>query len=183
VLIVGGGNDDAQNITSSAALASAELYDPQSGSFAPTGGMASPRRGHTATLLDNGLVLVAGGANVAPLATTELYDPATGRFSTGANMATARTNHTATLLNDATVLMIGGIPQVSAVYNGFTPTSTAEIYDPASGAFSPTRSMGDGRYWHSAVLLNDGRVLVVGGGHSDAPFCCSDSVWTAETYP
>ena len=88
-------------------------------------------------------------------------------------MSVPRANHTATLLATGQVLVIGGIPQVPAVYVGYAPTSSAEIYDPASNAFALAGNMADGRFWHSATLLSDGRVLVVGGGHSDAPLCCS----------
>jgi hypothetical protein len=97
-------------------------------------------------------------------------------------MAVPRTNHAATVLPNGTVFVVGGIPEVPPVYAGYAPTSTAEIYDPSSNSFVQTGSMADGRFWHSATLLGDGRVLVVGGGHSDAPLCCSDSVATAETY-
>ena len=182
VLIVGGKTDFVQTIVTTTALASTELYDPQSGSFSPSASLSTARTGHTATLLSNGTVLVVGGANSVPLESTEIYDLSTGRFVPGANMAVPRTNHAATVLPNGTVFVVGGIPEVPPVYAGYAPTSTAEIYDPSSNSFVQTGSMADGRFWHSATLLGDGRVLVVGGGHSDAPLCCSDSVATAETY-
>ena len=182
-MIIGGKNDFLQTIVTTKALASAEIYDLQSETFSPSGSLASARTGHTATLLSDGTVLVAGGANSAPLASTEIYDPSTGRFAPGANMAVPRANHTATFLANGTVLVVGGIPVVPPVYVGYAPTSTAEIYDPTSASFSQPVSMSDGHFWHSATLLGDGRVLVVGGGHSDAPLSGSDSVATAETYP
>ena len=182
VLIVGGKDDNIQGVVTSKALATTEIYDPQSGTFSSSGTMASARAGHTATLLANGKILVAGGANATPLANTEIYDPSTGKFAPGPNMAAPRTNHTATLLGNGGVLVVGGVPQVAPVYVQYSPTSTAEIYDPNSDSFSQTGSMSDGRFWHSATLLNDGRVLVVGGGHSDAPLSGSDSVATAEIY-
>lgn len=182
VLIIGGKNDFVQTIVTAEALASTELYDPQSGTFSPSGSLASARTGHTATLLTNGTVLVVGGANTAPLASTEIYDPSTGRFAPGPDMAVPRANHTAMLLANGTVLVVGGIPVVPPVYVGYAPTSTAEIFDSSLGSFFQTGSMSDGRFWHSATLLGDGQVLVVGGGHSDAPLSGSDSVATAETY-
>jgi hypothetical protein len=183
VLIIGGKNDFLQTIVTTKALASTEIYDPQSETFSPSGSLASARTGHTATLLSNGTVLVAGGANSAPLASTEIYDASTGGFTPGANMAVPRANHTATFLANGTVLVVGGIPVVPPVYVGYAPTSTTEIYDPTSASFSQPVSMSDGRFWHTATLLGDGRVFVVGGGHSDAPLSGSDSVATAETYP
>jgi hypothetical protein len=182
VLIVGGKNDSLQTILSTKALASTEIYDPQSGSFSPSGNLLSARTGHTTTLLSNGKALVIGGANSVVLASTEIYDPSSGQFVPGPNMAVPRTNQTATMLPNGMVLVVGGIPQVPQVYVGYAPTSTAEIYDPESSSFTQTGSMADGRFWHSATLLNDGRVLVVGGGHSDAPLSGSDSVATAEVY-
>jgi WD40 repeat protein len=182
VLIVGGKNDLIQSIATPKALATTEIYDPQSGTFSLSGSMTVARTGHTATLLGNGKVFVAGGANTAPLASTEIYDPSTGQVMVGPTMAIARVNHTATLLGDGTILLVGGIPALQAVYTQYSPTSTAEIYDAASGTFSQTGSMSDGRFWHTATLLSDGRVLVVGGGHSDAPQSGSDSIPTAEVY-
>jgi hypothetical protein len=182
VLILGGKDENIQGVVTSKALATTEIYDAQSGTFSAYGSMTSARAGHTATLLPNGKVLVAGGANATPLANTEIYDPSTGQFATGPNMVTPRTNHSATLFGNGGVLIVGGVPQVAPVYVQYSPTSTAEIYDPNSDSFSPTGSMSDGRFWHSATLLNDGRVLVVGGGHSDAPLFGSDSVATAEIY-
>ena len=197
ILVVGGQNSSgqgimptylAQSIVTTKVLASTEIYDPQSATFSPSGSMSSSRTGHTATLLGDGTVLVAGGANSSganstPLASTEIYNPFTGQFESGADMAVPRTNHTATVLADGTVLMVGGIPAVPPVYVGYGPNSTAEIYDPSSASFSQAVSMSDGRFWHSATLLRDGRVLIVGGGHSDAPFFGADSVATAETRP
>jgi hypothetical protein len=183
VLVTGGTTDWSQFVTSANAVATAEIYDPQSGSFTLTGAMGTARTKHTATLLNDGTVLVTGGANSVPLATTELYDPQSGRFAPGASMTMPRTAQTATKLVDGKVLIVGGIPVVPAVYVGYAPTPTAEIYDPAGGgSFALAGTMADGRFWHEATLLRDGRVLVAGGGLKD-PQCCTDTIPRAETYP
>jgi Galactose oxidase, central domain/WD40-like Beta Propeller Repeat len=161
----------------------AELYDPATGTFTPTGSLAAVRGGDTATLLADGHVLIAGGYNCADAAhagtwaSAELYDPATGTFSPTGSMSVPREFHTATLLADGHVLITGGItgsspvgvlPVVLASFRTVETSSsvlrTAELYDPATGTFSPTGSMSTIRDDHTATLLQDGRVLVVGGG-------------------
>lgn len=153
VLIVGGGVG-RDLIDGFSTVGGAELFDPSTGTFISAG--TEPRDFHTATLLTNGKVLLAGGETVPPqviTASAELYDPATGLFQPTGNMTTGRESHTATLLGDGRVLMTGGIGVLQ----------TAEIYDPASGTFSPTGSMVIPRVWHTATLLNNGSVLVTGG--------------------
>jgi hypothetical protein len=117
--------------------------------------MATGRARHTATLLPNGKVLVAGGVRPAYTNTAELYDPLSGTWSTTGSMATARGVHTATLLPSGKVLVAGG-------RNTFSLAS-AELYDPSSGTWTNAAPLALARYSHTATLLPDGKVLVIGG--------------------
>lgn len=121
-----------------------------------TGNLTTARYGHTATLLPNGKVLVAGGSNGnSLLISAELYDPALGTWSVTGSLLTERERHTATLLSNGKVLVVGG-------YNN-RALSSAELYDPALGTWSTTGSLVKARYGHTATLLPNGKVLVVGG--------------------
>ena len=155
VLVAGGGYPTGGD--------SAELFDPATGLFTLTGRMTAGRSSHTATLLPNGRVLMVGG-NVGGAETAELYDPLTGLFTSTGRMAIPRISHTATLLPDGTVLIAGGYTRVGG---NQSETATTEIYDPATGSFSPGPTMRQGRFSHSATLLPDGRVLFVGGAMSE----------------
>ncbi len=166
VLIVGG---DA-----SGGSATADVYDPATGTFTPTGNMSAARSGQTATLLLDGRVLIAGGITSgslsSPLATAELYDPLTGAFTAAATLTAPRAGHTATLLPDGKVLLTGGYTDST-----FLGTDTAEIYDPAKASFLATnKPMVVGRWTHTATLLPDGTVLLLGGYSVDSS--------VAETY-
>ena len=157
VLIAGGQFTQPASIER---LSSAELFDPATQSFSATGSMAVPRLQFTATLLRNGKVLVAGGINGTDNpATSELYDPATGSFVATGTMITPRASHVATLLSDGRVLFAGGTESYGL---GNTPLASAELYDPTTGLFTATGSMGSSRTQPSATLLPNGKVLVAG---------------------
>src|SRR5215510_1197014 len=144
-----------------------QLYDPASGTFSLT-----DRRkriyhdGFGAAALTDGTVLFAGGAFEGVLASSgaELYDPASGSFRPTGNMTTGRYYHTATSLPDGTVLIAGG---EGNPYSNPAATTGAEIYDPATGAFSRTGDMTTEHIYHKATLLLDGRVLLTGGYTSE----------------
>jgi len=129
----------------------ADLFDPTTGTFAATGAMTTSRSGHTATLLQNNKVLVAGGSSAT---TAEIFDPGTAAFTATGNMLSIRFGHTATLLPSGKVLLAGG--QNAGL--------TAELFDPAMGTFAATGSMTVARTFHTATLLQSGKVLVAGGG-------------------
>jgi hypothetical protein len=141
---------------------STEIYDPAANTFTSTGNLVVERAGNTATLLADGRVLIAGGEDRAEnkIASAEIYDPATGKLTQTGNMADAREAHTATALADGRVLICGG---GSGHYPSQTIYRSAEIFDPATGKFTPGGQMTVGRHKHAAILLRSGKVLIVGG--------------------
>jgi hypothetical protein len=169
-VLITGGSPAAWGTTDK--LASAEIYDPKTGKFSATGSMTEPREFHTATMLADGRVLVAGGSgsSVDDLASVEIYDPSTGRFTATGSLHDGRTYHTATLLADGHVLIAGG----GSDYTNLKFLASAELYDPATGTFSLTGPLGEARSYHAATLLADGRVLVTGGYGAVAPLASAE---------
>ena len=151
VLVVGGmtGSGDA--------LAAVELFDPATHTSRSLESLAERRIDHTATLLGDGRVLIAGGYNGDYLRSLEIFDPSSRRFRPSGTLVEERSGHTATLLPDGRVLIVGGVGR------GWTFLRSAELYDPAAGRSESVGSMSVPRESHTATLLADGRVLIVGG--------------------
>jgi hypothetical protein len=118
---------------------------------------------HTATLLGNGMVLVAGGfVNALYLSSAELYDPSSNSWAPAGTMSAGRDAHTATLLGNGKVLVAGGDGNTAYL-------SSAELYDPSSNSWAPAGTMSAGRDAHTATLLGNGKVLVAGGEGNGGP--------------
>jgi N-acetylneuraminic acid mutarotase len=144
-------------------LATAELFNPATGTWSATGSMSVARVDHTATRLLDGRVLVASGCgpsgfgacDLAQIRTSaELYNPATGTWSPTGSTSVGSFGFIATRLLDGRVLIAGGGPN----------STSAELYDPTTGTWSPTGSTSVSRINGTATRLRDGRVLVLGGG-------------------
>jgi len=137
-------------------------------------GSAPPQyiNGRTATLLDDGKVLLTGGhhEDFGRFKTAELYDPSTGRFAATGEMDVVRDGHTATLLAGGTVLITGGESESGCA---ILSLGSAEIYNPSTGRFAPAGTMAVRREWHTATRLMDGRVLVTGGITFDGGLCAA----------
>jgi N-acetylneuraminic acid mutarotase len=144
-----------------ATTTAAELYNPATKTWSSTGAMRASRMAMTATVLQTGKALIAGGQTAATdaLGSSELYNPSTGTFSLTGKLITPRSGHTATLLTNGLVLMAGG-----ENVNGIS-TMKAELYNPATGMYAATGNMPSSRQEQVAVLLPTGSVLVVGGNN------------------
>jgi N-acetylneuraminic acid mutarotase len=164
VLIVGGYNGSISTNTS-------EIYDPNTNSWSIGPTLSSSRQLHTATLLGNGKVLIVGGENnpsvgIIETNSSEIYDPISGQWSNATPMSNARSHHSATLLSNGKVLVAGGHYGYSATdSNSGYVIGSSEIYDPIAGSWTENLPMTEHRQDHSATLLQNGSLLVIGGIH------------------
>ena len=190
VLIAGG--EPAYDYTTpyTKTIATAELYNPARGTFIPTGSMITARRQHPASLRPNGSVLIGGGFTSdgyqgSYVNTAEIYDPSTGTFRAAGTMIHDECFVGSLLLGNGKVLLLGGSHAelydattesfadaglyaeyaliASGAFYGNLTTRATDLYDPVRGTFRAGPDMITARTYHSATLLNDGRVLVAGG--------------------
>jgi hypothetical protein len=169
-LVAGGGGG--------AAWTGAEVYDPTTGAFTPTGSMSAGRWGYPNQLvkLADGRLLVAGGADATcatALSTAEIYDPKSGEWSATGSMGTPRLNPVAVALSDGRALLRGGYSQLAGACGTVTSNAltSAEIYDPTSGTFQPTTDGATPRAAAASTLLADGTALIVTGEqYGNSPF-------------
>jgi hypothetical protein len=172
-VLVAGGYDGAGT-----ALNTVEVFDPASESWAATGSMTTSRVFHTATLLNDEKLLVAGGLNISqPLSpgftglnSAELYDIQTGTWTPTGNMVSPRFVHTLTRITAGKALAAGGEDADVSVLR------SSETYDLTSGVWLSGPDMTTFRATHTATLLPDGKVLVAGG------FFIGNALFTAELY-
>ena len=175
-LLIAGGDDGSGRLE--AITDSVELYDPSTGRWEPAEIMGRQRTQHAALMLDDGRVLLVGGAGVLqakideqrleqPLVETDVFDPSSQAWSFTGEISTPRDHVAATLLSNGSVLVAGGNDGKG------TDTSvlaSAEVFDPATGQWSSAGSMAQPRQGHSMVTLGDGTALVAGGDAGDEPF-------------
>ena len=162
VLIAGGCTGGGPCLAGDADItATAELFDPRTNTFTPTGSMSTPRVSHTATLMPNGTVLIVGGqTNFAgtTLASCEIFDPALNNFSTPcANLAFGRAGHTSTLLHTGRVFIAGGYGTNSLF------TVTTELYNFATNNWSSGAALITKRGFHTATQMGNQKLLITGG--------------------
>ena len=160
VLVVGG----QRNIGFRTALASTEIYDPATGAFINAAPMSVAREGHTATLLRDGRVLVAGGSSngTVTIDSAEIYDPSANRWTSAGHMTVPREAHVAVLLRSGKVLIAGG--GRGGMPGGYIAYQNAELFDPATGRFTAIADrMRSDRVGAAGVLLDTGKALIIGG--------------------
>jgi Galactose oxidase, central domain/Kelch motif len=138
-----------------------------SGSWSPAADMGTARLGHQAVVLRTGKVLIIGGFdNNISLSSTELFSPRSGEWNPTGSMITSRSSFSATVLRNGKVLVVGGF-NVDNPSTGGSKTAKAEIYDPHTGTWHAAAPMHHTREGHTATLLRDGTVLVVGGASDE----------------
>ena len=199
VLLASGVVDDMTGTTGSAA----ELYDPATGSWTPTGNARFSRAAHASTVLLDGRVLVSGGYSMEPappggyysvgsLGSSEIYDPDSGQWTTVPDLEAMRFQHTATLLSDGAVLTVGGraplgdthrISLASYFRLTYSTLDSVELRPGGAQRSVAIGSLNEARFGHTATLLPDGSVLVVGGLGGDGFGLSSTEVYRRPVAP
>jgi hypothetical protein len=177
VLLAGGANQGTAG-QGYAPTASAEIYDPESGTFTLTGPLLTARNGHQAAGLSDGRVLVVGGT--AGAASAEVYDPASGQFTAVTGLKNNRAGGVLTALPDGSAIVTGGINLFPPEDQASPAVATAERFDPATGKFASIEPMRRARANHRVVVLEDGRALLVGGASCSA--CAAATLVAATEY-
>jgi N-acetylneuraminic acid mutarotase len=163
---------------------SLDPVSPYVSSWVITASMPYMRYGHTATLLNDSKVLVAGGSYYEPVEGVTyyrqcaLYDPVAHVWNSTASLQIERANHRSVLLSDGRVLVCGGTSEIEGVR---TELPSCEIYDPVSGTWSTAQDMLKPRTGHTATLMQNGRVLVTGGYNGDDGYLPDCEVYNPET--
>ncbi len=178
VLVAGGLSiQSVKRHSSTTVLANAERYNPATGQWTVTSSMPTPRYLHTATLLNDGEVLVTGGQNDSGiLSSAELYNPFTGTWSTTGSMTVAREEYGAALLQNGEVLVAGGNTPTGG------PIAAAELYDPTTGTWTATGSMNYARGNSQLTLLQNGEALIAGGNEGFTGTIAENTGCTAELF-
>jgi len=165
-----------------AACTQASYTQPARGSWTKINSMHNPRADHTATLLSNGEVLISAGSSQDNFTSAELYNPVKGTWTKTGSLHDARFGQTATLLPNGDVLVVGG--ENRAIYFDSRPNSlaSAELYDPTRGIWTTTGSLHEAHEYHTATLLNTGKVLVTGGSNYNRITFAKATLASAELY-
>ena len=174
VVVTGGWDPTAPGTGFDPVYKTTEIYDPVARQFSAGPDMNFPRRHHVATQLRDGRFLITGGLQLrgngfGASTNAEIYDPNTNTFSVTGRMNVGRWLHSATLLSDGRVLIAGGRDNNCTGTCPVYSLASAEIYDPSTGVFTPTTgSLNLSRWGHTAALLQDGQVLILGGENTDS---------------
>ncbi len=162
---------------------------PDPAYWTAVGSLAQERRNHAAVRLHDGRVMVTGGVELVAddfdvismaLDSVEIFDPMTGAWTGGPPLARPRTGHTATTLLDGRVLVGGGF-RIREGTNVADAATMAEIFDPATEAWTLVEDVPTRHGWETATLLEDGRVLVIGPASRDYPRDEAASLFDPET--
>ena len=161
VLVAGGVSVETQT-----RLSSAEIFDPSTGTWTATGSLVTARHQAAAVVLNDGRVLVIGGSgpngNFDPLSSTDLYNPATGQWASTGSLTVPRAAPAAVLLTNGRVLVSGG---ATSTISGLVLHSSADLFEPSTGQWTGTGNFITARAFHTAVVLANGRPLIIGGSN------------------